>query len=115
MKNVDIVDRFKSLLLEMRNTIDTQLTVLDKIEIGKSQLSPTIISLTCLKHYFLCKELLTDIDEKAKDFYLDLEKDKSILLDETILALEEHKKEKDLIMELAPILLLYLINKKTTD
>ena len=111
MNNVDIVDRFKNLLVEMRSTIDTQITVVEKIERGQSQLSLPITSLTCLKHYFLFKDLLANIDSAAKDFYLDLEKDRSILVDETILLLEEHKKEKEIIKEVLPILLLYLIQK----
>jgi len=111
MNNVDIVERFKNLLVEIRSTIDSQLIVLDKIERGQSQLSLPITSLTCLKHYFLFRDLLANIDSGAKDFYLDLEKDRSILLEETMSSLEEHKKEKEMVAEILPILLLYLINK----
>lgn len=111
MNNLDIVERFKNLLVEMRSNIDSQLIALDKIERGQSQLSLPITSLTCLKHYFLFKDLLANIDSATKDFYLDLEKDRSILVDETILLLEEHKKEKEMVAEILPILLLYLINK----
>ena len=46
MNNVDIVERFKNLLVEIRSTIDSQLIVLDKIERGQSQLSLPITSLT---------------------------------------------------------------------
>jgi hypothetical protein len=111
MNNLDMVERFKNILVEMRSKIDSQLIVLDNIERGKSLLSPHIISLTCLKHYFLFRDLLESLDSGTKDFYLDLKNDRSILQEETILLLEEHKKEKETIAEILPIILLYLINK----
>ncbi len=95
---------YRSLLVELRNNIDKQIETIDGLDSNNPK-----VTISCLKHYYLNRELLAKHEEMAIEFYQDLNRDRLELDKEIELLIEESKKNKDMVKKICPILLLYLI------